>query len=334
MAAALFGDARLVEVLLSHRADPNVTGPGGTTALIWAVPDIQKVRTLLDHGAAVNAKTETERTALLVAASYPRTSDLLRLLLERGADLRAQDRGGATRVVARRAISRHRRRPVSRGSRDRSRRARPRRAAGWSRAMGSADGRISAGQCTGASQGDARRRRDLAAGRARGPLDRSRSGRQRCRRPVRTDSAVDSRRIRGRRRRHAQAPARPRRKSQHGDDGRRNAARLGRLQGRSRQDPAARAARGDARQWSAARDDRPAAPAVSPTRASPCAAASRESSTLPGFPERTSCISCHHNALPAMLPRHARRKGIEIDEARARANIDDIVEFFTASCRG
>ena len=96
MAAALFGDARLVQVLLSHHADPNVKGPGGTTALIWAVPDIQKVRTLLDHGAAVNAKTETERTALLVAASYPRTSGLLRLLLERGADLRAQDRGGAT----------------------------------------------------------------------------------------------------------------------------------------------------------------------------------------------------------------------------------------------
>ena len=60
------------------------------------MPDIQKVRTLLNHGATVNAKTETERTALLVAASYPRTSGLLRLLLERGADLRAQDRGGAT----------------------------------------------------------------------------------------------------------------------------------------------------------------------------------------------------------------------------------------------
>src|SRR4051812_47159880 len=96
MAASLFGDARLLDVLLSHHADPNVKGPGGTTALIWAVPDIQKIRTLLDHGAAVNARTETERTALLVAASYPRTSALLRLLLERGADLRAQDRGGAT----------------------------------------------------------------------------------------------------------------------------------------------------------------------------------------------------------------------------------------------
>ena len=84
MAAALFGDARLVDVLLSHHADPNAKGPGGTTALMWAVPDVQKVRTLLAHGAAVNARTETERTALLVAASYPRTSALLRLLSNTG----------------------------------------------------------------------------------------------------------------------------------------------------------------------------------------------------------------------------------------------------------
>src|SRR6185295_11967895 len=57
MSAALFGDARLVQILLSHHADPNAKGPGGTTALIWAVPDVGKVRALLDHGAAVNART-------------------------------------------------------------------------------------------------------------------------------------------------------------------------------------------------------------------------------------------------------------------------------------
>ena len=96
MAAALFGDAHLLDVLLARHADPNAKGPGGTSALMWAVPDLAKVRSLLDHGAAINAKSETERTALLVAASYPRTVDLLKLLLNRGADLRAQDRGGAT----------------------------------------------------------------------------------------------------------------------------------------------------------------------------------------------------------------------------------------------
>jgi len=96
MAATLFGDVRLLDVMLTHHADPNAKGPGGTTALMWAATDSAKARTLLEHGAAVNAKSDTERTALLVAAAYPGTVGVLRLLLERGADLRAKDRSGAT----------------------------------------------------------------------------------------------------------------------------------------------------------------------------------------------------------------------------------------------
>jgi ankyrin repeat protein len=96
IAATLFGEARMVAALAGRGADPNRSGVGGTTALMWAVPDVEKVRILLDAGANVDARSETERTALLVAASYPGTTDLLRLLLDRGADLRAADRAGAT----------------------------------------------------------------------------------------------------------------------------------------------------------------------------------------------------------------------------------------------
>jgi len=96
MSATLFGDVKMMELVLAHGADANRTGPAGTTALIWAVPDVAKVRLLLAHGANVNAKSDNGRTALLVASSFPRTTDLLRLLLERGADLRAQDGAGAT----------------------------------------------------------------------------------------------------------------------------------------------------------------------------------------------------------------------------------------------
>ena len=96
MAASLFGNAQMVELLLQRGADPNRTGVSGTSALMWAVPDVAKVRTLLAHGANPNSRSETERTPLLIAASYPGTVDVLRLLLDRGADLRAQDRGGAT----------------------------------------------------------------------------------------------------------------------------------------------------------------------------------------------------------------------------------------------
>ena len=96
MAATLFGDTALVKLLLERGADPNRTGAGGTTALMWAVPNVEKVRVLLERGANVNARSETDRSAFLVAASYPRTVDVLRLLLDRGADMRAQDRANAT----------------------------------------------------------------------------------------------------------------------------------------------------------------------------------------------------------------------------------------------
>ena len=99
MAATLFGGADLVTLLLERGADPNRTGLGGATALMWAVPSVEKARLLIAHGANVNARSETDRTALLVAASYPRTVELLRLLLDRGAELRAQDRAGATALA-------------------------------------------------------------------------------------------------------------------------------------------------------------------------------------------------------------------------------------------
>jgi ankyrin repeat protein len=96
LAATLFADAQTVKLLLDRGADPNRTGASGTTALMWAIPNVEKVRLLLAAGANVNARSEIERTPLLVAASYPGTVGLLRLLLDRGADLRAQDRTGAT----------------------------------------------------------------------------------------------------------------------------------------------------------------------------------------------------------------------------------------------
>jgi len=49
------------------------------------------------------------------------------------------------------------------------------------------------------------------------------------------------------------------------------------------------------------------------------------------FREQATCISCHHNALPALTAAVARRKGIEIDDARARKNLENILTFFRAS---
>src|SRR5215207_5037631 len=64
MTATVFANAAMVEVLLNHGADANRVGPGGATALLWAVPDVDKVRLLIAHGANVNARSETDRTPL------------------------------------------------------------------------------------------------------------------------------------------------------------------------------------------------------------------------------------------------------------------------------
>jgi uncharacterized protein len=95
MAASLFGDAKSLKLLLDRGANPNATNSAGATALLWAVPDLDKVKLLIARGANVNAASSNlERTALLVAASYPKSVDVMRLLLRKGANIRAKDKSG------------------------------------------------------------------------------------------------------------------------------------------------------------------------------------------------------------------------------------------------
>ncbi len=84
----LFGTAADVKTLLDGGFDPNsATKSGGTTALMMAAPDADKMTLLLDRGANVNARSETKYTALMVAAQYgTHSTPAIRLLLARGAD--------------------------------------------------------------------------------------------------------------------------------------------------------------------------------------------------------------------------------------------------------
>ena len=105
MAATLYASADLVKLLLDRGANPNVTNGAGATSLMWAMPDLAKVKTLLEHGADVNAKSENlKRTPLLVAASYPGTVEVLKLLLSEGADLHAKD-GSDMHALGRAVVS-------------------------------------------------------------------------------------------------------------------------------------------------------------------------------------------------------------------------------------
>jgi ankyrin repeat protein len=81
----LFGTTADLQILLDSGWDPNSATSKGTTALMMAAPDIEKVKLLIEHGSKVNAKASTKYTAVMIAASHHAT-DSVRLLLDRGAE--------------------------------------------------------------------------------------------------------------------------------------------------------------------------------------------------------------------------------------------------------
>ncbi len=85
MYAALYGDARAVQLLLDSGADPNVANMAGATALMWAVTDLGKTQVLVDYGADVNARSDDGRTPIAIAAGLLSGGPVVNLLLEYGA---------------------------------------------------------------------------------------------------------------------------------------------------------------------------------------------------------------------------------------------------------
>jgi ankyrin repeat protein len=332
MAATLFGNAQMVEVLLQHGADPNRSGPSGTTALMWAVPDAAKVRILLRHGAKVNARTESERTALLVASGYPGTLDVLRLLLEQGADLRAQDRGGTTALAlaVRSGDIQVVRFLVDRGLDPNALSDAARRAAFARHDLPTAEYLITKLSTptpdvlitAAVWQPLPLLRRWIESGaevNASNPAQYART-------PLLT--AVTS---------EAEGADTLKLLLEHGADP--NAPMT---EGDSPLDWAVY--KGDrakievllqhgAKRGDGPRKDEIAAPAersIGDPRISLNRSVAQLLAVAPTFREKTpaGCISCHHNAMPALAAATARRKGIDIDEVRARKNVDDMLTFF------
>jgi len=333
MAAALFADARMMELLLQHGADPNRSGPAGTTALMWAVPDLDKVRLLVAHGANVNARSETERTPLLVAASYPGTVDLLRLLLDRGADLRAKDQLGATALslAVRSADVAVVRFLVERGLDPNALSTAAQRTGFARHDLPTTEYLMSKGLrpipdllITAASwQPAALVARWIESGAEVNASNAAQYGRT----PLLT--AVSS---------EAEEAGMLKLLLEHGAE-----PNVRTTEGESPLDWAIYA--GDRakiqilEEYGATRGSGPRREEIPPPAkggiADPRISLNRSVARLldaaPGFREKTTCISCHHNTMPALAAATARRKGIEVDQARARKNADDILTFFKSS---
>ena len=86
MEAALYGDVKLLAAMLEAGGDPNLRNYRATSALMWAVDDIAKVRLLLDRGADPNASSDFGATPLTLAAASKDSAPLVQLLLDRGAE--------------------------------------------------------------------------------------------------------------------------------------------------------------------------------------------------------------------------------------------------------
>lgn len=86
MYAALYGEAEEMRLLLDAGADPNARNEAGATALMWAVDDLDKTWLLLRRGADPNARSDDGCTPILIAATWAQSYEIVKLLLDRGAN--------------------------------------------------------------------------------------------------------------------------------------------------------------------------------------------------------------------------------------------------------
>jgi ankyrin repeat protein len=97
MYAAIYSDLATMRLLLDKGADPNHADQSGATALMWSVPDEERVRLLVAHGADVNAVSSvTGGTALLIAAGRPGAGRVVKFILDKGGDPKIRDKAGFT----------------------------------------------------------------------------------------------------------------------------------------------------------------------------------------------------------------------------------------------
>jgi hypothetical protein len=107
--AAYFGMGEVVNALVSSGRDPDPTDSHGRTPLSYAAANGHEavVRLLLEKGADVDAKDRLDGRTALIRAAEGGHEAVMRLLLETGADVEAKDRRGGWTALVKAAASGH-----------------------------------------------------------------------------------------------------------------------------------------------------------------------------------------------------------------------------------
>lgn len=100
MRTTLFGSAASLGALLDGGLAAGAKSAKGTTALMMAAHDREKVASLLDRGADVRAVNDLHHTALMVAANHRGSLDIVRMLLGKGASAGAPPNQPAGQTVS------------------------------------------------------------------------------------------------------------------------------------------------------------------------------------------------------------------------------------------
>ena len=100
MLASYYGHVDAVQVLLKHKADPEMRNGNGQSPIAGAAfkGDLAVVKALVEAGAEIEGSSFDGRTALMMAAMFNRV-EIVDYLISKGADPQAKDANGITALA-------------------------------------------------------------------------------------------------------------------------------------------------------------------------------------------------------------------------------------------